>query len=93
MICNYSWLKREGTIQKVLDGASTLLQDYVDMPGGIIIPPATTLELYYGEILIEARKVLFPLEVSLGNKNNDAEIQSIKRSDLYRMASQRLLFR
>ncbi|MCO5604571.1 hypothetical protein L7F22_058739 [Adiantum nelumboides] len=78
-------MKREGAIQRVLDGASTLLLDYVDVPGGITVPPASTLELYYGVVVMEARKFLFPLEVALESKNTEVKLQAIKKIDYYRM--------
>ncbi|MCO5611907.1 hypothetical protein L7F22_066166 [Adiantum nelumboides] len=88
-----SWIKREGTIYGILDRASKMLLDYVDEPDGVTILPSCTLELYYSAIVVEGRKFIFPIEVSLKIKNKDVEQQTVKKSDLYRMAFQRLLFR
>ena len=88
-----SWLKHEGVLYRILDRSSKLLVDVVDVPGGVVIPPTCTLDLYYAEILIEGRRFMWSLEVSLESKARDAELRAMKKIDYCQMASQRLLYR
>ncbi|KAI5078635.1 hypothetical protein GOP47_0006306 [Adiantum capillus-veneris] len=67
------WLKREGSLQRILDKSKKILVDYVDVPGEIDIPPSCTMDMFYTEIVVEGRKFLFPLEVALENKTKDVE--------------------
>ena len=67
----FSWLKREGLLYHILDRASKLLVDFVDVPGNVVIPLACTLDLYYAEILVEGRRFMWSLEVSLEGNTRD----------------------
>lgn len=89
----FSWLRREGILYRILDRAGKLLVDFFDVPGGVVIPPACTLDLYYVEILVEGRRFMWSLEVSLEGNTRDAELRAMKKIDYYRMASQRLVYR
>lgn len=88
-----SWLRREGYLARVYERAAQLVSDFLDVPGGTIVPHDCTLGSYFDEIKFEARPYLYPLEVSLEAKTKDVEKQALKKVDTFRMAAQRLAYR
>ncbi|MCO5608266.1 hypothetical protein L7F22_062472 [Adiantum nelumboides] len=87
------WLRREGMLHRILDRANRLLVDYVDVLGGVIVPPHCTLTMYFMEVKIEARDNLFPLETSLESKFKDVDAHALKKIDALQMAAQRVVYR
>ena len=93
LFCSYSWLKRETMLEKIYHKAKELLMDYVDVPGGIVVPVDLSLFDYYEEVKIEMRTHLFPLEIRGEPKDKKGNDKSLKKEDLILKASMRLLFR
>lgn len=92
-MCFSRWLRREGLLLKILARATKLLSDFVDVPGGLIVPPGLGLASYFEEIMFESRPHLYPVETSLEAKTRDVEKQALKKVDNMRMSAQRLVYR
>ena len=73
--------------------AEEILKDFIDQPGGLIIPNGLSLSIYYEEVRMEKRKSLFPLIVRLETRERNVEIAKMRKYDLIQMAAQRVVFR
>lgn len=93
MVFPFSWLRREIVLEKIYLKANEVLLDFVDVPGGVILPIDFPLFDYYEEVRIEMRTHLFPLEIRGEPKEKKGNDKSLKKEDLILKASMRLLYR
>lgn len=70
-----------------------ILKDFIDQPGGLVIPHGLSISAYYEEVRMEKRKSLFPLIVRLETRERNVEIAKMRKYDLIQMAVQRVVFR
>ncbi|KAI5055755.1 hypothetical protein GOP47_0029276 [Adiantum capillus-veneris] len=87
------WIRRELLLEKVGRTGDTILKDFIDIPGGLLLPEDFTLANYYMEVKMEKRKPLFPLE-SRGEIREKGVLNKAQRiPELLQKAGQRLVYR
>lgn len=80
-------------LDKIKRGAMVLLNDFVTIPGGFIVPPNVTLEDYFTEIKLEHGKFMFPLESRSEIKEKGVVNKPQRSKELVQKASMRLVYR
>ncbi|KAI5071656.1 hypothetical protein GOP47_0013907, partial [Adiantum capillus-veneris] len=76
------WLRREAMLEKIYHKAKEVLIDFMDVPGGVIVPLNLSLFDFYEEVKIEMRTHFFPLEVQGEPKEKKSNDKPLKKVDM-----------
>lgn len=91
--CICSWIRRQVLLDKIRRIGEEVLLDFVVVPGGLVLPPNSSLEDYFMEVKLEMIKYLFPLESRVDMREKGVSNKSQRAKELIHKAGLRLVFR
>lgn len=80
-------------LERIRLKSEDVLKDFMNEPGGLVMPEGLSFHAFFEEIRMEKRKFLFPIIVRLETREKNADIAKLRKYDLFQMAAQRVVYR